>query len=132
MELLREEGFTELPLNGAWQLAPGGRYCVACHGTMAVGFTIGESFAPEDGFRIAASHLDWPCLYIKPDPEQIAGGCLKLSVEPYGGLILNTWLDRPLSCAGLVTLKGESSMRPREVLLTLAGPYAPYQTWLSI
>lgn len=122
MELLREEGFTELPLNGAWQLAPGGRYCVACHGTMAVGFTIGESFAPEDGFRIAASHLDWPCLYIKPDPEQIAGGCLKLSVEPYGGLILNTWLDRPLSCAGLVTLKGESSMRPREVLFDFGRP----------
>ena len=53
---------------------------------------------------VAANHMDWPCFYIKPDPEQVAAGCLKLSVEPYGGLIHSTWMDRPLSCAGLVTL----------------------------
>lgn len=122
LQMLKEEGFEQLPLNGRWNLTCGGRYCVDCHGTMAVGFTVGESFAPEDGFRIAASHLDWPCFYIKPDPEQVAGGCLKLSVEPYGGLILNTWMDRPLSCAGMVTIKGDSPLKPAEKLFDFEKP----------
>ena len=89
---------------------------------MAVAFTVGEGFTPQDGFRVAANHMDWPCFYIKPNPEQVAAGCVKLSVEPYGGLIHNTWLDRPLSCAGLVTLKGEKAMEPERRLFDFGRP----------
>ena len=123
IRLLEEEGFTKLPLNGDWQLQKGGRYVVeGGFSTMTAAFTVGESFAPADGFNIAACHMDWPCFYIKPDPEEKAGGCLKLAVEPYGGLILNTWMDRPLSCAGLVTLKGDKPLSPKRVLFNFDKP----------
>ena len=122
LRILEEEGFIPLPLNGDWALAPGGKYSVDCRGTMAVAFTVGQRFLPEDGFRIAANHMDWPCFYIKPAPEQVAAGCLKLSVEPYGGLIHNTWMDRPLSCAGMVTLAGEKAMEPERRLFDFGRP----------
>jgi aspartyl aminopeptidase len=122
LRILKEEGFEELPLTGDWQLVPGGKYRIDCRGTMAVAFTVGKTFAPQDGFRVAANHMDWPCFYIKPDPEQVAAGCLKLSVEPYGGLIHSTWMDRPLSCAGLVTLKGERAMEPERRLFDFGRP----------
>ena len=61
-------------------------------------FTIGESF---DGMlKIAAAHTDHPCLYIKPNPELTVKGYEKVNTEVYGGAILNTWLDRPLSVSG--------------------------------
>lgn len=122
MDILKSEGFQELFLAEDWTLMPGGKYCVSCHGTMAVGFTVGESFSAEDGFRISAAHLDWPCLYIKPHPEQTAGGCLKLAVEPYGGLLLHTWMDRPLSCAGQVVLKGSDPLHPITRLFDFGTP----------
>ena len=122
LRILGSEGFEELPLTGDWKLEPGGKYRVDCRGTMAVGFTIGEHFAAQDGFRIAASHMDWPCFFIKPDPEQVAAGCLKLSVEPYGGLIHSTWMDRPLSCAGIVTLRSGNVLEPERRLFDFGRP----------
>ena len=122
LRILAAEGFEDLPLTGDWQLVPGGKYRVDCRGTMAVAFTVGEGFTPQDGFRVAANHMDWPCFYIKPNPEQVAAGCVKLSVEPYGGLIHSTWMDRPLSCAGLVTLKGEKALEPERRLFDFGRP----------
>ena len=122
LRVLAAEGFEDLPLTGDWELRPGGKYRVDCRGTMAVAFTVGDTFAPQDGFRVAANHMDWPCFYLKPNPEQVAAGCLKLSVEPYGGLIHNTWMDRPLSCAGLVTLRGEKAMEPERRLFDFGRP----------
>ena len=111
--ILRDgEGFTELPESGAWKLEKGGKYFVNIFGKLLIVFTVGEEYEPGDGFRLAASHIDWPCYYIKPDPEQTAGGCLKLSVEPYGGMIHSTWLDRPLSASGVVTLKSDNVLEP--------------------
>ena len=88
------------------------------NGTFLAAFSIGE----ENFFRIAASHTDWPCLRIKPMPEQCAGGCLKLSVEPYGGGIFSTWLDRPLSLAGPVLLESGDPMKPEIRLVSWGEP----------
>ncbi len=122
LRILREEGFEDLPFHGEWRLSPGGRYCIDCRSSMVVAFTVGETVSPQDGFRIVASHLDWPCFYVKPDPEIVAGGCMKLTVEPYGGLIRNTWMDRPRSCAGLVTVKSENAMEPEQRLFDFDRP----------
>ncbi|MBQ8586601.1 MAG: M18 family aminopeptidase, partial [Oscillospiraceae bacterium] len=99
--MLDQAGFAALDLAAAFHLQPGGKYYVK-NGSFLAAFAIG---AAPDHFRIAAAHTDWPCLKLKPDPEQVTGGCCKLSVEPYGGAILNTWMDRPLSLAGTVLLK---------------------------
>ncbi|MBR0156391.1 MAG: M18 family aminopeptidase [Clostridia bacterium] len=117
-----DAGFTKLPASGAWNLEKGGKYYVEVFGRLLIAFTVGEEYQPGDAFRLAASHIDWPCYYIKPDPEQVAGGCVKLSVEPYGGMIHSTWLDRPLSAAGVVTLRSENVLEPMRIHADLFEP----------
>ena len=112
-DFLAAQGFAPLAPGGAFDVVPGGRYFVE-NGTFLAAFTVGQR---PDRFRIAAAHTDWPCLRVKPQPELVSGGCCRLSVEPYGGAILNTWLDRPLSLAGVALLRTDDPMRPerREV-----------------
>ena len=117
-ETLSQAGFAALDMAAPFALARGGKYYVK-NGSFLAAFAIG---AAPDHFRIAAAHTDWPCLKIKPDPEQVTGGCCKLSVEPYGGAILNTWMDRPLSLAGTVLLKGEKPMKPVSRLIAWEEP----------
>ncbi len=75
-------------------------------------FTVGDS-DPEDGFRIIAAHSDSPGFRIKPDCEILCdGNIVKLNTEVYGGPILYTWFDRPLSIAGRVMLRGQDPLRP--------------------
>lgn len=116
-ELLRAHGFEELRLSAPFSVRRGGRYFVE-NGTFLAAFTVGE----ENIFRIAAAHTDWPCLRVKPQPELIAGGCCKLSVEPYGGAILNSWYDRPLSLAGIALLRTDDPMRPERRLVSWDEP----------
>lgn len=107
-QMLTQAGFTKLSLREKFPLQKGSR-CFVESGTFLAAFTVGDE---ADHFRVAASHTDWPCLRIKPEPEVLSAGCCKLRVEPYGGGILNTWLDRPLSLAGMVMLKSEYVMKP--------------------
>ena len=117
-ETLNTAGYVPLDMAAPFALAQGGKYYVK-NGSFLAAFAVGEK---ADHFRIAAAHTDWPCLKIKPDPEQLAGGCCKLSVEPYGGAILNTWMDRPLSLAGTVYLRGENPMVPECRLVSWEEP----------
>lgn len=112
-EWLRERGFIELALGGDFAPVKGGKYYVA-DGTFLAAFTVGRK---ADYFRVAACHTDWPCMRIKPNPEQVSGGCCKLSVEPYGGAILNSWLDRPLSLAGIALVRTNDPMCPKKRLV---------------
>lgn len=117
-ELLTAKGFTALALGDAFELSRGGSYFVE-YGTFLAAFTVGED---ADFFRIAAAHTDWPCLRVKPEPELLSGGCCKLSVEPYGGTIYNTWLDRPLSLAGVALVRTDDPMRPEQRLVSWGEP----------
>lgn len=121
-QYLARQGFTPLEAAQPWQLQPGGRYYLPFYDTSLIAFTVGQTFAPADGFRIAAAHTDWPCLRVKPAPEQVAGGCCKLNVEPYGGAIFSTWLDRPLSLAGQVCLKTADPLHPETRLFAFNNP----------
>lgn len=117
-QTLKEAGFSKLPLEGKFEIQKDGRYFVES-GTFLAAFAVGQE---ADCFRIAAAHTDWPCLRVKPEAEQLSGGCCKLRVEPYGGAILNTWLDRPLSLAGIVMLKAQDPMRPEARLVSWDEP----------
>jgi len=99
-ELLKEAGFEELKLDECWKIDKGGKYYVDCYLSSLYAFTVGEE--PYGMLRLAAAHTDYPCFRIKPDAVIKSGGAVKLNIEPYGGGIYSTWLDRALSMAGIV------------------------------
>ena len=121
-EQLAEQGFLELRLKDNWNLIRGGKYMVDHHGSTIFAFVIGRDFKAEDGFRIAASHGDFPGFRIKPNAEMEVNGYLQLNTETYGGAILSSWLDRPLSVAGRVVLKTDDVFHPDVRLLDLKKP----------
>lgn len=120
----RARGFQKLELSSNWEFKAGDRYYVSINGSMAVGFIVGSEDLEQSGFRIIASHTDSPGIVIKPSPEIVADGYLKLNCELYGGPIMNTWLDRPLGIAGRVVLRGDSPMKPRVELVDFKRPLA--------
>ena len=78
-----------------------------------IAFEIGNGEIEEEGFRLIGAHTDSPCFKVKPSPEMLVENkYVKLNTEVYGGPILNTWFDRPLSLAGRVTLNFESHCIP--------------------
>lgn len=95
---LTYSGFTEIREVDPWKLEKGGKYVVTRDGRALIAFTIPEEGA--DRFHIAAAHADSPTFKIKDNPELKEGPYAKLNVESYGGMIMSTWVDRPLAVAG--------------------------------
>ena len=121
---LSEAGFRKLEFGQFWynQLQPGHAYYVNAFDSTLFAFCIGELFGRDSCIRIASAHTDWPCLKLKPFPEVTSERYGKLNVEVYGGPILSTWLDRPLSIAGKVCLKGSNPFKPKTVFTDFNRP----------
>ena len=121
---LARAGFEELSLESAWHLVSGGRYCVEVFGSTLLAFTVGEKSLADchAPLRMAAAHTDFPCFRLKPEAGMVQDGYGSLNVEPYGGLILRTWLDRPLSLAGKVVLRGKDAFHPNVRLVDFKKP----------
>lgn len=109
---LKEAGFEELRFSNTWGLTEGGKYYMKHHDTTLLAFTVGQQVEFQEGFKIAAAHTDFPCLRIKPNPDVATSGYAQVNVEVYGGAILNTWLDRPLSISGRIAVKSNDVMHP--------------------
>jgi aspartyl aminopeptidase len=60
-------------------------------------------------FRIIGAHTDSPNLRIQPQPDVKTAGWSQLGIEIYGGVLLNSWLDRDLGLAGRVIFEDGSS-----------------------
>lgn len=112
IDFLKEKGFTELDFTTNWSLTPNTAYYTKPYGTTLFAFRTPENITTDSIFRICASHTDHPGFRIKPNPDIQEKGYWKLNVETYGGVILNTWLDRPLSIAGKVSLKSNTVFYP--------------------
>lgn len=112
---LEENNFKELEFNCNWMVSPGGKYYVRPYPSMLVAFTVGKESYINSGFRMITSHTDSPGFRIKGNPDMVSGGYHKLNVDVYGGPILHTWMDRPLSVAGQVVLKSDKIFEPRKV-----------------
>jgi aspartyl aminopeptidase len=122
-EILLSNGFSEIKEEDSWELKNGGRYFFTKNSSALVAFTIGKENAVEKGFRIIGAHTDCPGFRIKPNADmEVEGAYVKLNTEVYGGPIINTWLDRPLSLAGKVTLKGENAFYPEVKLINIKRP----------
>ena len=110
--LLRSRGYVQLSECDCWQLTPGGKYYVTRGGTAIMAFRI-PSEVPK-GFLISAAHSDRPCFKVKENGEMV-GAYTRLAVERYGGQLLFTWLDRPLSMAGRVMVETDNGIESRLV-----------------
>ena len=115
--LLRNH-FVNLNLSDDWQLNAEQKYFVKVYDSTLVAFIPHQNL--RDGIRLAVSHTDFPCLKLKP--KVIQDGYGKLNTEVYGGMILNTWLDRPLSLAGKVVLKSEDIFNPKVEFIDFKRP----------
>ena len=112
VEELKKAGYTRLAERDRWALVPGGKYYVTRGGTSVVAFRVPEGKIL--GFMMSASHCDRPGFKVKENFE-LASAYTRLAVERYGGLILSTWLDRPLSIAGRVTVETEEGVETKLV-----------------
>ena len=99
----RAAGYSELVEPDEWRLAPGDRRYVVRDGSV-IAFELGSAHPAEAGFRIVGAHTDSPNLRLKPNAAFEASGYRQLAIEPYGGVLLHTWLDRDLSLAGRVSV----------------------------
>lgn len=108
---LERAGYMPLMENRKWELSSGGKYYVSRNGSSLIAFSIPEGDREPAGFHMIASHSDSPCFKIKENPEiKVEDRYIKLNVEKYGGMILSSWLDRPLSVAGRVVAADEKGV----------------------
>lgn len=112
IEKFEKEGFVPLEFGSAWNLVSGGKYYTKPYDTTLFAFRMPDQISSHSKFRMCASHTDHPGFRLKPNPDIKEKGYWKLNVETYGGVILNTWLDRPLSLAGKITLKSNDIFKP--------------------
>ena len=117
---LDRKGFQALEEQDDWQIQPGGKYYVVKNSSAIFAFIAGTKPVEETGLRIISAHSDSPCFKLKPNCEIIGdGGVVSLNVEKYGGGIMYTWFDRPLSISGRVMVPGPDPLHPREILVDL-------------
>jgi aspartyl aminopeptidase len=119
---LAAAGFRELHEADSWSLAPGDRCLVSRGGGSLIAFEIGQRPLAEAGIRAIGAHTDSPGLRLKPEAASTAHGLRQLAVEPYGGVLLHTWLDRELGVAGRVSLVVDGV--PQTRLVDLRRPLA--------
>ena len=121
-QLLADNGFCKVELVCMPVLEPGKGYYITKNGTALFAFRMGTGDVTE-GFKLICAHTDSPGFRIKPAPEMFSeGGMVRLNTEVYGGPILYTWFDRPLSIAGRVLLRSDNPLRPVARLLHIKRP----------
>lgn len=124
-DMLAREGFEEIQWQERWRLAKGKKYFTKVYGSSVLAFTVGCDFSINqtgNKLRISAAHTDFPGFRLKPQSGIVRDGYGMLNVEGYGGMILYSWLDRPLSLAGKVALKTDDPFKPDIRLIDLHRP----------
>jgi len=121
-DILEENGFERLIPQEKWHLKKGGKYYVKKSNSTVVAFTLGTDINLKKGFKIFGSHTDSPGFRIKPYPEMMTENVIRLNTEVYGGPILSTWFDRPLSIAGRVIVRSDDLFMPKTVRIKIDEP----------
>ena len=111
-DMLLAEGYEKLQEQTLWQLMPGGKYYMTRGGSSLMAFRVPEK--TPGGFMLSASHADRPCFKVKENSE-LVGTYTRLATEKYGGMLMSTWLDRPLSIAGRVLVDTGDGVESRLV-----------------
>ena len=123
-EELEQNGFRRVDTTEALgEVKAGDKLFVTKNDSSVYAFQIGKKPLAESGFHMICAHCDSPTFRIKPNAEiDCEGGIVKLNTEVYGGPIMSTWFDRPLTLAGRVIVKGADVMHPKTLLLHIKRP----------
>lgn len=123
-DTLLANGFRRVdPSQPLGEVKSGDRFFVTKNDSSVFAFRIGNKPIADAGFHIICAHCDSPTFRIKPNAEMLTeGGIVKLNTEVYGGPIMSTWFDRPLTLAGRVIVRGEDVMQPQTLLLHIKRP----------
>lgn len=113
-ELFKKD-FIKLNENKEFFLEKGKNYFITRNGTSLIAFKIGKNVDSNYRYNIVASHSDSPCFKLKPNFSSKTDVYNKVNLEPYGGMICSTWLDRPLSLAGRVVYKNEGVIKSKVI-----------------
>ena len=118
-DTLAANGFRRIdPALPLGEVKSGDRFFVTKNDSSIYAFRIGNKPIADAGFHMICAHCDSPTFRIKPNAEMLTeGGIVKLNTEVYGGPIMSTWFDRPLTLAGRVIVRGEDVMQPETLLL---------------
>ncbi len=108
-------GFQALREDEAWSITLGGRYIVRRGMTAVMAFRVPRT--PPTGMMMVASHGDSPSFSVTPSGCVKVGDYLRLTVEKYGGMLCATWLDRPLSIAGVIGVRQAGGIAMRSVVV---------------
>jgi aspartyl aminopeptidase len=100
---LEKAGFRELRGTDDWTGTTGGSF-VARSGAL-IAWYVPEGAPAHTPFRIIGAHTDSPNLRVKPAPDTSSAGWRQIGVEIYGGVPLNTWLDRDLGISGRLAVR---------------------------
>ena len=123
-EELQQHGYRRIDTTEALgTVKAGDKFFVTKNDSSIYAFQIGRKALAETGFHMICAHCDSPTFRIKPHAEiDCEGGIVKLNTEVYGGPIMSTWFDRPLTLAGRVIVKGKDVMNPTTLLLHVKRP----------
>lgn len=122
-EILEHNGFSEKKLEQSMKIQAGDKFYFTKNDSAIFAVVVGKKKIQDTGFKVIAAHSDSPGFRIKPSAEvKCEGGIVKLNTEVYGGPILYTWFDRPLSLAGRVIVKGDDALHPVTKLLHVKRP----------
>lgn len=123
-DTLAANGFRRIdPALPLGEVKSGDRFFVTKNDSSIYAFRIGNKPIAGAGFHMICAHCDSPTFRIKPHAEMLTeGGIVKLNTEVYGGPIMSTWFDRPLTLAGRVIVRGEDVMQPETLLLHIKRP----------
>ena len=121
---LEQAGYRRLdPQMPIGEVKAGDKLYVTKNDSSVYAFHIGRLPLADAGFRMICAHCDSPTFRIKPNAEMTCeGGIVKLNTEVYGGPIMSTWFDRPLTIAGRVIVRGEDALHPKTLLLHVKRP----------
>jgi aspartyl aminopeptidase len=123
-EELQQHGYRRIDTTEALgTVKAGDKFFVTKNDSSIYAFQIGRKALAETGFHMICAHCDSPTFRIKPHAEiDCEGGIVKLNTEVYGGPIMSTWFDRPLTLAGRVIVKSKDVMAPTTLLLHVKRP----------
>lgn len=121
---LTKAGYRHIdPRSPLGKVKAGDKFYVTKNDSSIYAIEIGRKKLADAGFHLICAHCDSPTFRIKPCAEMLCeGGIVKLNTEVYGGPILSTWFDRPLTIAGRVIVKGDDEMHPRTLLIHIQRP----------